>query len=104
MFQVRQVPTEPEAADKALIADVRSLLECIGPKERPEEGFFLGEEEHAENAHAVCIISSDLGFDRLLKECRSFGCATVVISDLLHMQYKHADAILGWELVQRGLV
>ena len=95
------MPAEPQAADRALIADARRLLECIRLEERPEE---LPVEEDGEQhaAHAVCIVSNDLGFDRVLKECSSAGCKTVAISNLVDKQYRHADVTLSWELVQRG--
>ncbi len=85
------MPAEPQAADMALKADVRRLLECVRA-----EGT-TGEE------HAVCVVSNDLGFDGLLQECKGAGCHTVAISNQVHAQYRHADVILAWELVQRGM-
>ena len=90
-MQGRQVPAEPQAADRALKEDVRRLLECM----RTEES--TGAE------HAVCVVSNDMGFDGLLRECKGAGCRTVAISNQAHAQYRHADVILAWELVQRGM-
>ncbi len=53
--------------------------------------------------HAVCIISNDLGFDRLLRRCKETGCRTVAISDAALAQYRHADLLLGWHTVQAGM-
>ena len=118
--QVRQVSAKPQAADIALKADVSRLLQCIRqqaqsstppawPAEDPGEGewplehWLLRADEAAAQRHAVCVVSNDLGFDRLLRRCQAAGCRTMAVSNQVYTQYRHADVILSWELVQRGL-
>ena len=126
-MQVRQVSAAPQAADLALKADVSRLLQCVrqgeqspvcaGPEQRawpPQElegggwplEHFLSRDEREDaqqQRHAVCVVSNDLGFDRLLRRCRAAGCRTVAVSTQAYTQYAHADVTLSWELVQRGL-
>ncbi len=53
--------------------------------------------------NVVCIISNDLGFDKLLWACKNAGCQTVAMCDLTHSTYKHADVLLSWEMAESGL-
>ena len=53
--------------------------------------------------HAVCIISNDRGFDKLLNECKRAGCRTVAISDPTKSTYKHADVLLSWSMAESGM-
>ena len=118
VLQVRQVSSGPQAADIALKTDVGRFLWCMrqgdgGAQQAawpaqetgggwPLEHFLLRDNEDRQQ-HAVCIVSNDLGFDWLLRRCRAAGCRTVAVSNQAYTQYRHADVILSWELVQRGL-
>lgn len=51
----------------------------------------------------ICIISNDLGFDKLLRDCQRVGCQTVAMSDLTVSTYQHADVLLSWRMVETGL-
>lgn len=53
--------------------------------------------------NVICIISNDLGFDKLLSVCKRAGCRTVAMSDLTINTYKHADVLLSWEMAESGL-
>lgn len=119
--------TLPEAADRALAADVRRLLQLLPAAQEAGSAMQLDSQpsESAHNAsssaggthsgtiqdsptgssadNVVCIISNDLGFDKLLRQCKEAGCKTVAISDAALNQYKHADLLLGWHTVQSGM-
>jgi hypothetical protein len=51
--------------------------------------------QHVPQNNVICIISNDLGFDKLLSVCKRAGCRPVAMSDLTINTYKHADVLLG---------
>jgi hypothetical protein len=118
LCKVRVVDVASNAADKALKEDVRKLLSIMRAEkalQSPGSPVQSSSANVVQNPHgnvgdrtqmsqdAVCIISNDLGFDALLRDCRDAGFRTVAISNEASSPYRHADLLLSWHMVQSGI-
>lgn len=97
----RKWPLEYFLQQKMLLEDTDRSIQSSG--DRRSTSVADNDSQGSHEKHAVCIISNDRGFDKLLNECKRAGCRTVAISDVSKSTYKHADVLLSWSMAESGM-